>query len=240
MFDCTTAPCNASRRRSGSNHMRSIIALWLSTALAACGSAPEATVDTGKKVAPELAAPSGDAERMWVSTQRVDRRTCPSITCGSVGWIAFRQAVEPLERHDGWVRITKRYDGSCRNGVSEYVDKGDKSCSAKNGILDGRFAEWVPESALTAKQPPDPAASATADESIVAQSDNFSQHHKIFAQVAQHLIAEGRCTAGDFQEMGGWLKSVNEHKNEPVYFTYCGGMTSANRVYMNASTGEVL
>jgi len=40
--------------------------------------------------------------------------------------------------------------------------------------------------------------------------------------------------------MGGWLKSVNQYRKEPVYFTYCGGITSANKVYMNAETGMVL
>lgn len=38
--------------------------------------------------------------------------------------------------------------------------------------------------------------------------------------------------------MGGWVKSSN-HRNQPIYFTYCGGSTVANRLYLNAETGEI-
>ena len=36
------------------------------------------------------------------------------------------------------------------------------------------------------------------------------------------------------------MKSVNDYPEQPVYFTYCRGMTLANKVYVNAETEEVL
>ncbi len=88
-------------------------------------------------------------------------------------------------------------------------------------------------------RPADPATTAAADESLIAQSDDFQRHRRAFAAAAAQLIADGRCTRQDFLEMGGWLKSVNEYQDQRVYFTYCGGMTNANKIYLDASTGRL-
>ncbi|UHS56019.1 hypothetical protein [Agrobacterium vaccinii] len=75
-------------------------------------------------------------------------------------------------------------------------------------------------------------------EKSVSQSDDFKKHRTAFVTAATRLIERGTCTVADFEEVGGFLKSMN-HKNKPVYFTYCGGMTIANRLYLNVSTGLV-
>lgn len=222
--------------------MRATGIMVASLMIAGCSQAPEAidndaTVATTAPAVPDV---KPGPHTLFVNVERVQRRTCPNITCGDVGWIAERQVVEALEQRNDWVRITKPYDASCKNGVSEYVDAGKNTCTADNGITDGRFAEWVPMSALSKERPTDPAATATGNEALVAQSDDFKRYHEAFTEVATKLIAEGRCTTSDFQEQGGWMKSVNQYKDEPVYFTYCGGMTSANKIYMNASSRKVL
>jgi hypothetical protein len=38
--------------------------------------------------------------------------------------------------------------------------------------------------------------------------------------------------------MGGWVKSQN-HKKEPIYFTYCGGLHISKRIYLDVVTGEI-
>ena len=183
-------------------------------------------------------AETGD-DRLWVTMKYLDRHTCPSDRCGVVGRLFFREAANPLERRDGWVRISQPYDANCRNGESRYVDDGDALCISSNGIVDGHFAEWVKAEALSADRPRDPAETATIDEALVAQSDDFAQHRRAFVVATQSLIADGRCAAGDFEEMGGWLKATGENRNAPVYFTYCGGMTISNRLYLNVETGEI-
>ena len=35
------------------------------------------------------------------------------------------------------------------------------------------------------------------------------------------------------------MKSAIKYRDEPVYFTYCGGMTISNRIYLNAETGRI-
>ena len=79
----------------------------------------------------------------WVTSDRLNRRTCPSTDCGIVGQNFFRQGVEVFEEQDGWVRISKYYDASCFDGVSEYVDRGNNRCDQKNGVVNGKLAEWV-------------------------------------------------------------------------------------------------
>ncbi|CVI14848.1 exported hypothetical protein [Agrobacterium fabacearum CFBP 5771] len=81
---------------------------------------------------------------------------------------------------------------------------------------------------------------ASADEitQSVSQSDDFKRHELAFVTATKKLISDGTCKVSDFEYVGGFLKSMN-HKNKPIYFTYCGGMTISNRLYLNVSTGEI-
>lgn len=181
-------------------------------------------------------AQAGD--RFWVTSDLLNRRTCPSAECGIVGRMFFREGVEILERKGGWARISPSYDASCVGGKSEYVDKGNASCTESNGIRNGKFAEWVFAQHLSLTRPPDPGANTSGFEKLVSGSDDFRKHRKAFAKAAEELIKSGRCRASDFEEFGGWLKSSN-HRSQPIYFAYCGGFTARNRLYLNAETGKV-
>lgn len=214
--------------------MRQLV-LIATLVLAGCGEGLEPSAD--QAAAPGEAA-STDYQQFWTTTQRAARRTCPSTNCGVVGQLMFRESAHVYEQRDGWARTTEPYFASCSDGRSDYVDTGDARCVDGNGIVDGRFAEWVQLSALSETRPADPAETATADERLVAQSDDFTQHRAAFVRSASTLISEGRCTPTDFEEQGGWLKSSN-HRDQPIYFTYCGGMTIANRIYLDAGSGRI-
>jgi len=194
--------------------------------------------NTSSEVGNASAEAVAEAERLWVTTKRLERRTCPSEQCGVVGQFFFREAVNVLERKGQWARVTKPYDAGCEGGRSSYVDKGNADCTADNGITDGKFAEWVLAASLSPNRPADPAETALDAERLVAQSDDFTEHRAAFVRAANELSESGRCTAADFEEQGGWMKSSN-HRDEPIYFTYCGGMTVANRIYLNAETGRI-
>lgn len=217
--------------------MQRLIMLTLLGA-AACGQVSNNGTSNSFAEADVSGDPSADSGRLWVTTPRLERRTCPSERCGMVGQLFFREAANVLERRGQWARITQPYDAGCEGGRSTYVDTGNAACSAENGITDGRFAEWVPAQSLSATRPADPAETASQAERLVRQSDDFAQHRAAFVRAANELIQSGRCTPGDFEEQGGWMKSSN-HRNEPVYFTYCGGMTVANRIYFDAQTGRI-
>jgi hypothetical protein len=189
---------------------------------------------------PELvvvaAIPSAPASigKMWVTADRLARHTCPSSSCGVVGQQFFREATDVMEINGDWARISKRYDASCSGGKSIYVDEGNASCTAENGIEGGQFAEWVEIKYLSPERPADPAAGATGLRKLVAGSDDFRIYEAVFVKAAQTLIERGECTEADFD--GGFLKST--FNKGPVYFIYCGGMTAANRVYLDAGTGR--
>lgn len=179
-----------------------------------------------------VAAPS-----LWVSVDRAARYTCPSLNCGIVGQLMFREGVEVLEAKGTWVRVTKPYSASCAGGTSEYVKSGNSTCVASNGIVNGMFAEWVSTKSLTKNRPSDPGKDATGDDVLVRSSDDYRLYGAQFAKTARELIDNGTCTDADFKESGGWMSSPT--KGQGIYFMYCGGMTTANRLYLDARSGKV-
>ena len=72
---------------------------------------------------------------------------------------------------------------------------------------------------------------------IVGGSDDLRHFEVAFVNAAKKLITEGKCVEDDFVEWGGWTKSVNNHKQEPVYFTYCE--PGPIRYYLNAKDGNI-
>ncbi|WGA68610.1 hypothetical protein [Escherichia fergusonii] len=174
--------------------------------------------------------------KLWVAVDRTERHTCPSSKCGVAGKLFFREGVDYLEKKGEWVRITEPYSASCVGGESEYIKEGNKSCTRKNGIVNGKFAEWVKLSDLSSERPSDPAEGASGDDALVQGSDDYRIYRKEFTSAARKLINEGMCAESDFKEIGGWMASSN--KGENIYFTYCGGMKNSNKIYLDVKSGK--
>ena len=208
--------------------------------LAACSGDKSATAEP-----PPPRRPLGETTTVetsyqyWVTSDRLNRRTCPSTDCGVVGQFFFREGTDVFEERDGWARVSRYYDAFCVNGRSEYVDSGDSRCDPENGIVDGNFAEWVATDFISANRPSDPAADATGVDALISGSDDFQRYRIAFAQAAQSLISSGQCSEADFRRMGGWIKSTVNYRDQPIYFLYCGGWTISNRLYLNAETAEI-
>lgn len=179
-----------------------------------------------------MATPSFADTQMWVAVDNANRRSCPSIECGVVGRIFYRESAAVSEVKDGWGRITKYYNASCSNGRSDYITSGRAACSPENGIIDGKFAEWVKMDLLTEVRPPDPALSATGTAKLVAGSDDFLTNEAAFVKAADDLISSGECSEKDFQEYGGFFKSTNRGDN--IYFMFCG----SDKIYLDVVNGE--
>lgn len=212
--------------------------LWAAALILAMGGCGDAGVPEGSPAPAEGSPSPAEHEQMWVSSERAARHTCPSERCGVVGQYFFRESARIYERRDGWARVTEPYSASCLDGQSEYVDRGNARCDEANGVVRGEFAEWVRLDRLSDQRPPDPAEGAAAHERLVAQSDDFGRYRAAFVRAANTLIEDGRCTPADFEQMGGWVKSSN-HRDQPIYFTYCGGLTISNRIYLDAATGRI-
>jgi hypothetical protein len=129
-----------------------------------------------------------------------------------------QEKVEVFEVRNGWARISEYYDEDI-NGLSTKV------------------ARWVFATHLSAPRPT--VKKATANSPIVnaiKSSDDLAIHQDIFAWVSEELINSGECKLSDFEDIGGWWRSV-DHKPRPVYYTYCGGSINNHRVYVNTATG---
>lgn len=87
------------------------------------------------------------------------------------------------------------------------------------------------------RTPPPPMPTYAEINSALLQSSDYPTHSSRFISATTNLIESGRCTLKEIQDQGGWLRSTNIPGN--VYFTYCGGATSANRVYLDVDTGKV-
>ena len=73
----------------------------------------------------------------------------------------------------------------------------------------------------------------------IAQSDDYEAHRAAFTKAANFLLTKSRCTRQELKEYGGFVKAQGGYKNQPIYFTYCGGMKTSNRFYVDADTGLV-
>ena len=72
----------------------------------------------------------------------------------------------------------------------------------------------------------------------IAKSDDYNQYRAEFTAAARTLLESRRCGRYEMTEYGGFVRSPT-YKDRPVYFTYCGGSTRANRIYLDVSTGEI-
>ncbi len=177
---------------------------------------------------------AASAEKLWVTSQRLARHTCPSSTCGVVGELFYRDAATPRETRDGWVRISGPVYAACTNGRSDYVDTGNDQCNRNNGITDGYYAEWVEAAYLSPDRPADPAEGTTGLAKSVGQSDDFNLYQAQFVTGAQRLIEAGACTEAQIEDHGGFIASMNL-KPRNAYFVHC----DMERYYLDVATMEI-
>ncbi|USD63948.1 hypothetical protein [Vibrio sp. SCSIO 43136] len=124
--------------------------------------------------------------------------------------------VEVFESKDGWSRVSEYY---------EYVD--------------GKMAHWIPNEKLEATLPEDyDQVRAMRLEGQIDESEDFMELRDIFMVETQKLIDSGRCDYDDFEVTKGWWKST-DYAQQPVYFTYCGGLERSDKIYLNVDSREV-
>ncbi len=75
-------------------------------------------------------------------------------------------------------------------------------------------------------------------DSYLVKSDDLKIHQEKFRNSVAKLISEGECAPSDFEELGGWVKSV-KYSNRDVYFIYCGGLSLENKIYLDVNTNEI-
>lgn len=156
----------------------------------------------------------------YVVPDKLNVRLAPAVSSKVTNILYRHQRIEVLEVNDGWARISRYYDGSAE-GVSAEV------------------ACWVSAQFLSTIGPAEANRiddTASLEKAIVL-SDDYPLFHTVFVDVSQELIRYGQCSLQDFKEMGGWWRSTN-HESGSIYFTYCGGTSQENRIYLNATIGK--
>lgn len=160
---------------------------------------------------------SGD---YYVSANQLSVRSAPNTAATVTNTLDRKQIVEVFEVKDGWARISNFNDASAQG----------KSV---------KTARWVSVDYLTATEPIGVLAEDTDIERYIRNSDNYSQHKSSFIDVSKKLLEKGRCNLSDYKNIGGWVSSMS-HKSKPIYFTYCGGFSKSNKIYINAKSGQIL
>ena len=92
---------------------------------------------------------------MWVATDRLAERSCPSSNCGVIDKLRFGEIVHVQEVKGEWARVTSFYNASCVSRRSRRIYEGNNSCTPENGIVDGTVANWVQSEGLSRSKPYD-------------------------------------------------------------------------------------
>ena len=72
----------------------------------------------------------------------------------------------------------------------------------------------------------------------ISGSDDYEKYKSNFIKATMQLVQSKKCSITELKKMGGWTKSQS-YKKEPIYFTYCGGMSKNNKVHINAQTCQI-
>ncbi|QXO16358.1 hypothetical protein [Vibrio ostreae] len=162
--------------------------------------------------------PKPEVMDYFVELPKLGVREAPNEDAFVERWMYRGDKVHLYEKKDGWGRVSQYF---------VYQEGGPE------------IAEWLPLSGLSEQAPV-----ITADErnktlaAYIAKSDDLLEFESIFLQKTDQLLKEGTCDPDDFAELGGWVRSV-KFQNRDVYFIYCGGLSQADKIYLNVQTGEI-
>lgn len=162
--------------------------------------------------------PEPEQTEFYVLDRKLEVVEQPEIDGLITDYLYKGEKVEVLEKQGEWARI------------SDYI-------VLKEG--GPQTAEWVSMSGLS-----DDEVIISEKESIeildsyLVKSDDLKIHKEKFRKTVAELISDGECDPSDFEELGGWVKSV-KYSDRDVYFIYCGGLSLENKIYLDVNTNEI-
>lgn len=127
------------------------------------------------------------------------------------------EKVTALEKDRGWYRI------------SDYL-------VYKEGGVE--TAEWLNAQGLSNSEPViQEQERLEILDGYLQKSDDYKRHLDMFREKTQGLLDDNTCEPEDFEELGGWVRSVT-YQQRNVYFIYCGGLEQENKLYLDVDSGE--
>ncbi|MFM2642808.1 SH3 domain-containing protein [Vibrio chagasii] len=162
--------------------------------------------------------PEPEQTEFYVSDRKLKVVEQPEVDGLITDYLYKGEKVEVLEKQGDWGRI------------SDYI-------VLKEG--GSQTAEWVSMSGLSNDEVIiSEKENKEILDSYLVKSDDLKLYQETFRNSVAKLISEGECEPGDFEELGGWVKSVR-YKDSDVYFIYCGGLSLENKIYLDVNTSEI-
>ncbi|MEZ9448344.1 SH3 domain-containing protein [Vibrio splendidus] len=162
--------------------------------------------------------PEPEQTEFYVLDRKLEVVEQPEIDGLITDYLYKGEKVEVLEKQGEWARI------------SDYI-------VLKEG--GPQTAEWVSMSGLSNDEVIiSQKESIEILDSYLVKSDDLKIHKEKFRNTVAELISDGKCDPSDFEELGGWVKSV-KYSDRDVYFIYCGGLSLENKIYLDVNTNEI-
>lgn len=141
----------------------------------------------------------------------------PDFNATPDGIAYYGEQLNVMERRGDWIRVAPIYQ------LEEGADE---------------VSQWV-NSAQLSVEPLKLSGGAWLDvlHEYLENSDQYISFQDVFLDASTKLIEGKQCRLADFEEVGGWIKSINHQEN--VYFTYCGGYEAEHKIYLNVVSGEI-
>ncbi|EHZ7341161.1 TPA: SH3 domain-containing protein [Vibrio vulnificus] len=166
----------------------------------------------------ELPAPEPEITDYYVIERRIDVRNKPEPQALIIDALYKGEKITILEKQNGWGRISD---------YLVYEEGGEER------------AEWVDMIKLSDAKPViEEMERLEILDGYLVKSDDLKEHRDVYRKYTQMLLNDGTCKPEDFEELGGWVRSVT-FQNRDVYFIYCGGLAQENKIYLDVQTGEI-
>lgn len=177
---------------------------------------PQALVEPSKIEEP-TPEPKALPNQYYVSRAAETVYLQPETTSIPDGIAYYGEQLNVMERRGDWIRIAPIYQ------LEEGADE---------------VSQWV-DSAHLSVEPVKLSGSDWFDvlQEYIENSDHYMSFQEAFLDASTQLIKGKQCRLADFEEVGGWIKSIN-HKDS-VYFTYCGGIEAEHKIYLNVASGKI-
>ncbi|ELP5727185.1 SH3 domain-containing protein [Vibrio vulnificus] len=179
---------------------------------------PQKDPEMATKPIMELPALEPEITDYYVIERRIDVRNKPDPQALIIDALYKGEKITILEKQNGWGRISD---------YLVYEEGGEER------------AEWVDMTKLSDAKPIiEEMERLEILDGYLVKSDDLKEHRDVYRKYTQMLLNDGTCKPEDFEELGGWVRSVT-FQNRDVYFIYCGGLAQENKIYLDVQTGEI-
>jgi hypothetical protein len=139
----------------------------------------------------------------------------PTFESQVVGKTELREVVKVYEERNRWSRV--------QSWVNETTGK----------------SQWIYNEHLSLENPGDTVQERYRDiKQLIVRTDDFEQHEARFIELTDQVLQSQQCSQSDLEQLQGWIRSFN-YPDEPIYYSYCGGLDVEDKLYINLDNGDI-